>query len=93
MIASVVLSKEAQKGLRRAPPQAVKKLQMWVFWVESRGIEAARAIRGFDDHSLKGERKGQRAIRLTKQWRAVYREQADGDVEFAYVEEVHPHNY
>ena len=38
---------------------------------------------------MKGQRKGQRAIRLTRQWRAVYTEQDDGSIEFVQIEEVH----
>ena len=67
MIHAVVLTKEAKKGLKDAPPQAVRKLQLWILHVETQGLEATRKVRGFDDHTLKGQRRGQRAIRLTRQ--------------------------
>lgn len=47
VIRTVTLSKEAIKGLRSAPPQAVRKLQARVFWVETKGIDEARMVRGF----------------------------------------------
>jgi plasmid maintenance system killer protein len=41
---------------------------------------------------LKGERQGQRSIRLSRQWRAIY-EIIDGDTRFVRIEEVVPHDY
>lgn len=89
----VVLTGSAKRDLEAAPPQAVVKLQAWIAVVETLGIGEARKQRGFADHPLKGKLKGKRAIRLTLKWRAVYTEQQDGALEFARVEQVHPHTY
>ena len=61
--------------------------------VETDGLEEAKRIPGFHDEKLKGERAGQRSIRLSRQWRAVYEVQPDGDIVFVLVQEVTPHDY
>lgn len=93
MITEVTLTKLALALVKKAPKQAARKLQRWVESVKLVGLLETREVPGYDDHALKGDRKGQRAIRLTKQWRAVYTVQKDGSVQFARVEEVHPHKY
>jgi proteic killer suppression protein len=47
---------------------------------------------GFHDEPLKGDRLGQRSIRLNKTWRAIYEVQG-GEAQFVSVEEVTPHKY
>jgi proteic killer suppression protein len=69
------------------------KLLAWVDDVEARGLEEVKKVPGFNDHPLKGQLTGKRAIRLSKQWRAVYVVKAEGTIEFVLVEEVHPHDY
>ena len=49
-------------------------------------------MRGWHDHTLKGDRAGQRAIYLNKRWRAVYVIEGD-KVKIVKVIEVHPHEY
>ena len=49
-------------------------------------------MRGWHDHTLKGDRAGQRAIYLNKSWRAVYVIEG-GEVKIVKVIEVHPHEY
>ncbi len=46
---------------------------------------------GFHDESLKGERKGQRSVRMNKSYRLIYRVIQD----HVYIEllEVHKHDY
>jgi proteic killer suppression protein len=89
----VELSKEVVRQLRRVPKHVVTKLFAWVDDVETRGLEEVRKVPGYNDHPLKGSLEGKRAIRLNKQWRAVYVASAEGAVEFVLVEEVHPHDY
>jgi toxin HigB-1 len=52
----------------------------------------ARKIPGFHDEPLRGKRAGQRSIRLSRAYRAIYRV-VDDVIEFALVEEVHKHDY
>ena len=54
------------------------------------GLEEVRKVRGWHDHTLKGNRAGQRAIYLNKKWSAVYLIEV-GEVKIVKVIEVHPH--
>jgi addiction module RelE/StbE family toxin len=85
------------KQLRKAPQHITVKLMAWVADVEQRCVEEVRKVPGYNDHPLKGDLAGKRAIRLSLQWRAVYeiRTTSDGElsVEFIDVQEVHPHAY
>ncbi|MCP4654162.1 MAG: hypothetical protein GY856_01960, partial [bacterium] len=61
--------------------------------VETQGLEEARKIPGFHDEPLGGPRKGQRSIRLSHAYRAIYEIQTDEAGELASVEEVNKHEY
>jgi len=93
MLRTVRLSKRAQKDLRFAPPQVRSKLKAWVNGVRTDGLEEVRKIPGFHDEPLRGKRTGQRSIRLSRSYRAIYRVLNDGTVWFARVEEVTKHGY
>ena len=93
MIFRVDIADKALKQLRKAPKHIVTKLMAWVDDAGSRGLEEVRKVPGYNDHPLKGELAGHRAIRLSLQWRAVYAVKIDASVEFALIEEVHPHDY
>lgn len=93
----VLLSKKAEKGLRKAPPQVQQKAAFWRKLVETQGLGRAMLVKGFHDEALKGERKGQRSILLNLQWRAIYEKRIglDGQetVELVEIVEVTPHKY
>ncbi len=93
LIRRVELSARATKDLRRVPAQVLDKLELWVRMVEMTGLAEVRRIPGFHDEPLKWNRKGQRSIRLSLLWRAIYEIAKDGSVEFVRVEEVTPHKY
>ena len=61
--------------------------------VEAIGLEEVRKVPGFHDEPLKGDRKGQRSIRLNRAYRAIYVANKGGTVEFVSVEEVNKHDY
>jgi proteic killer suppression protein len=92
VINTVQISKHAEKDLKKAPMPIKKKLFIWIAAVEDRGLEEVRKISGFHDEPLLGERKGQRSIRLNKQWRAIYKI-LNEEIEFILIEEVTPHDY
>ena len=52
-----------------------------------------RKLPGYHDEPLKGERAGQRSIRLSRAYRAIYIVASTGAVEFISVEEVTKHVY
>ena len=61
--------------------------------VEEFGIKEVRKIKGFHDEPLKGERSGQRSIRLNRSYRAIYKESIDKSHLNLIVIEVHNHDY
>lgn len=89
----MVLAERARRQLRRVPGYIGDKLMAWVESVEEDGLEATRRVPGFHDEPLKGRRRGQRSIRLSRQWRAIYEIRTDGGAELVSVEEVTPHAY
>ncbi len=93
MIHTVELSRHAQKQLRKVPQHVARKLLEWVLVVEVRGLEEVRKVPGFHDEALAGKRKGQRSIRLSRAYRAIYVIDRDASVELARVEEVSKHDY
>jgi len=88
----VVLDK-VKKDLKKLPFYILKNLQRWALQVESMGIREVRKIPGFHDEPLKGKRKGQRSIKLSKSYRAIYIELKSGEVNIVSVEEVNKHEY
>ena len=93
MIRVVVVSAAARKELRKCPIHVARKLMAWVGSVRVAGLEATRRSPGYHDEPLKGEWAGCRSIRLSRSYRAIYRIQDDGAVEFAVVERVNKHEY
>ena len=93
MISGVLIAERARRQLGRAPGYIVSKLMAWIETVEEDGLEATRRVPGFHDESLKGKRRGQRSIRLSRQWRAIYEIRTNGGAQLVSVEEVTPHVY
>ena len=93
MIAEVEISRRAQKQLKKVPRQIVRNLQVWVQAIMAVGLEEVRKIPGYHDEPLKGDRLGQRSIRLSRSYRAIYEIKADNTVRFVSVEEVSKHAY
>ncbi len=91
-IRTVTLSDHVKKDLRKVPLFIADKLQTWIDSVEREGLMNVRKIPGYHDEPLKGDRKGQRSIRLNRSYRAIYSIQ-NGKVEFVLVEEVSKHEY
>lgn len=81
------------KQLRKLPSFVVDKLLAWAKSVELKGLREIRKIPGYHDEPLHGDRKGQRSIRLSKAYRAIYTEAHDGTVNLVVIEEVNKHEY
>ena len=92
MINHVEVSSDAKKDLKKVPKHIVVKLLGWVQRVEDSGLEEIRKNKGYHDEPLKGNRKGQRSIRLSKAYRAIYKIQKN-EIEFVQIEEVNKHDY
>ena len=82
----------AKKDIRKVPLHIRTKLLGWVDDVEERGLEEVRKVPGWHDEPLKGDRKGQRSIRLSRSYRAIYVVKKTF-IEFVSVEEVNKHEY
>lgn len=92
MIFKVVISERAKKDLRKQPVYIADKLEGWVQFVEKKGWEMVRRVPGYHDEPLHGDRKGQRSIRLSIHYRAIYVIR-NGAIEFVEVQEVIKHEY
>jgi proteic killer suppression protein len=92
-IRRVEISRGAQKDLRKLPRHIVEKLQEWVDAVSQHTLEEVRKLPGYHDERLKGHRSGQRSIRLSRGYRAIYIFKKSESVEFVSVEEVNLHDY
>lgn len=92
MITRVEVSRRAEKQLRSVPRHVAFKLADWIEDVSDRGLEEVRKTPGLHDEPLKGMRAGQRSIRLSRAYRALYVIAFD-TVEFVSVEEVNKHDY
>ena len=91
----VTYSKQADKDISKLQKHLLIKLRKWAKSVKENGILETRKIKGYHDEPLKGNRKGQRSIRLSKGYRAFYTEYDNGSIELNYIEvdEVNKHDY
>jgi len=93
MVTKVFIVKKAEKDLTRLPFYILEKLYSWIEQVELYGIQEVRKIPGHHDEPLKGSRRGQRSIRLSKGYRAIYQEYQSSLVIEIFINEVHKHEY
>jgi len=92
MIFRVEIARLAEKQLRKLPRHIVDNLLIWVAAVEHDGLEEVRKVPGYHDEPLKGDRSGQRSIRLSRAYRATY-EIKQGTARFVSIKEVSKHEY
>ncbi|WP_245568957.1 type II toxin-antitoxin system RelE family toxin [Desulfobacter curvatus] len=85
------MHRKAEKQLKKIPTYIRINFQIWVQDVESNGIESTRTVPGYHDEPLKGKRSGQRSIRLSRAYRAIYVEHEDNII--IEVIEVNKHEY
>lgn len=93
MIHRVDITPKALKTLKRLPRYIVESLMSWIEDVEHSGLEEARKRSGYHDEPLLGARQGERSIRLSRSYRAIYILTRSGTVKIALVTEVHKHDY
>ena len=92
-IYNVVLRKRVSDGLKKLPKHIIAKLTAWINAVAHDGLSEVRKIQGYHDEPLQGDRKGQRSIRLSKSYRAIYIIDSDGKMEIVEIIEVNKHDY
>ena len=93
LIRTVRISTKAKRALGSVRGYVVDKLETWVDAVERDGLQEVRKIHGYHDEPLKGKRQGQRSIRLSRAYRAIYVVQNEGRAELVSIEEVSKHEY
>jgi proteic killer suppression protein len=92
-IRQVIWGKRVEKQLALLPHRIVEKFLAWEKHVRLIGILEVRKRPGYHDEPLFGDRKGQRSIRLSAAYRAIYVEILDGRVQMIEVIEVNKHGY
>jgi proteic killer suppression protein len=90
---SVRINKFAEKQLKRLPRYIKEAALAWVFAVESDGLQKVRRLPGYHDEPLKGDRQGQRSVRLNQAYRLIYEEHDGGHTVTVIVVEVNKHEY
>lgn len=88
----VDLSEVEHLFAKRIPEHIVQKINVWVLEVEMNGLPNARKTPGYHDEPLKGNRTGQRSIRLNRAYRLFYVVRP-GNVIVVKVIEVNKHEY
>ena len=83
--------RDIAKVCRKLPGVVVKKYELWKDIVFRHGPEKLKEFPGFHDEKLKGERAGQRASRLSLQYRVIYT--VERDIVTVFVLEITPHKY
>ncbi|RLA59287.1 MAG: hypothetical protein DRQ89_14300 [Epsilonproteobacteria bacterium] len=68
----VSIAKKAEKSLNKIPKHILIQFDLWVEIIETDGLKSMQKVKGYRDHALKGERKGQRSSSLSKSWRVIY---------------------
>lgn len=92
-IYTVIITKSAKRDLQKVPAYIALKLAAWIEAVSHDGLIEVRKIPGFHDEPLKGNRLGQRSIRLSKAYRAIYEIGKSGEMEIVEILEVNKHDY
>jgi addiction module RelE/StbE family toxin len=65
------------KQLDRLPLDVLKRYEKWKDIVRLSGPLGLRQIKGFNDEALRGEWRGHRSSRLSRQYRVIYRIERD----------------
>lgn len=72
ILTRISCSRKFETQLDRVPDFIRKKVLFWIFLVETRGLWEVMKSAGFHDEPLKGQRKGQRSVRMNRSYRLFY---------------------
>lgn len=90
---SVRIDRFAEKQLKKLPRYIKEAALAWVMAVELDGLQKVRKRPGYHDEPLKGDRQGQRSVRLSRAYRLIYEENDGGQIVTVIVVEVNKHEY
>jgi len=79
------------RTLSKLPQEVLKRYEKWKDIVRISGPQGLRAIKGFHDEALRGERRGQRSSRLSQQYRVIY--EVSAKEVLVYVLDLTAHDY
>lgn len=88
---TILEKKSIIKQLKKCPKYIKQEYEGWKQVLQLSGPQALRDIGGYRDHALKGEWRGARSSRLSKQWRVIYRIEKKEVIIF--ILEGSPHDY
>ena len=81
----IIISKTAKKQLKQVPEHIYRKYLYWTDLVKTIGLLEVRTYKGFHDEPLKGKRKGQRSVRLSKGYRIFYIETTPNNLSLIHI--------
>ena len=71
----------------------LEHVRYWAISVEKLGLAEVRKLPGYHDEPLRGDRAGQRSIRLNRAYRLICEEDERGELVIIAVMEVNKHEY
>ena len=83
--------KRLDRRFKSLPLEILKRYEKWKDIVSISGPTGLRAIRGFNDESLRGQWKGFRSSRLGQQYRVIYKVETANIL--VKVVDLTPHDY
>jgi len=83
--------KSLSKIIKKMPLTITVRYEAWKRIIELQGPEGLKSIKGFHDEALRGDWKGHRSSRLSKQWRVIYK--FNNEYLEVLVIEINPHDY
>ena len=89
----VIITPFAEKQMKKLPKAMLEHIRYWAESVEHSGMAEVRKLPGYHDEPLKGQRKGQRSIRLNRAYRLIYEQDTSGELVIVAVLEVSKHEY
>jgi len=92
-IFDVKMTTRAVKQLKKLPIHISLKLQAWIDDIGFHGLNIVRKVPGYHDEPLKGQRQGQRSIRLNRSYRAIYIVDQHQQMKFIEIIDVNNHEY
>ncbi len=93
MNVQIFISKKAQKELRKIPKHILLQLDLWIEIISEEGYRSMQLIKGYNDHALIGDRKGQRSSYLSRSWRVIYTINEERAAILIEILEINHHDY
>ena len=93
MTTTIIIGKLAERAIFKLPPEIVEAFDAWVESIIESGLFQTQRIPGYRDKQLKGKRKGQRSVRLSRGYRVFYTTLSGENVLYIRVLDINKHEY